>query len=170
MNKILASLVVGLSLVSSAFAETAVYTLTGAAPTNMIVAGPMKLNSISVSSTSQTNGTIYFYDSPYLTNNIIVAAYTNLTYSTMSTNTIYTNIFGVLTTNTYTVKSITTNTVAAGSRLRQNIANIASVSNTVTTVEFDGTFLGFGLLATNITTLGGTPGNVVITVNYDKYR
>jgi hypothetical protein len=170
MNKILTSLIVGLALVFSARSETATYTLNGTAPTNMIVFGPLKLNSIAISSTSATNGTVYFYDSPYLTNTLIVAAYTNITQTTdWKTNT-YTDIFGRGTTNRYQIKTYTTNTVASGARTRQLIATVTTTSNTVSTLDFDGTFLGFGLLATNLTTLGGTPGSVVITVNYDKYR
>ena len=169
IKKFILSLAVGLMFIGSAIAETATATLTGNSPTNLVLQGPAKINGISVSSLATTNGTLTFWDSPYNTNTYTRGAFTNFTTTVFNTNRIYTNFFGVLTTNTYQVKAMTTNTAAAAVVARPQIASIVTVSNSVVTYDFDGVYVGTGLLITNLGTIGGL-GGVTVTVNYDKLR
>lgn len=168
MNKLILSLMLVAFSVSIASAETATASLTGGSTTNSIIRGPGKLNSITVSSLATTNGALYFYDSAFNTNTYTRGGWTNISYSTALSTNRYTNIFGVITTNYYTAKIWTTNTIAAGVVARPLLYNVTTVSNSAITAEFDGVFFGSGLLVTNLGTIGGL-GGVSITVNYDKY-
>jgi hypothetical protein len=170
MKKILSSLLLLASL-SFTQADTLSTALTGGTNATILTLGPGKILSISVRSSAGTNGLINFYDSPYNTNTYIVGAYTNVSKSVGTTNIVYTNIFGALNTNSYTVIRYTTNTLAAGARLRQLLFSFTTVSNTLETREFAGGVpFGQGILATNISQLGGAPGNVTIDIEYEKYR
>lgn len=173
MKKLL-SLVLGLMLCGTSFlkAETATLTLTGMNSNAVIFTGPAVLLSLSVYSTAATNDVLYFYDSPFATNRYYVGAYTNTTRSVATTNIIYTNVFGVISTNSYSVIRSATNTATAGLRVRQSITSIIPVSNTVVTVDFDaGQQLGFGLAVTNHVSVGGAPGGgIIISAEYEKLK
>lgn len=157
------------AMVNSLKADTAVLTLTGASPTNMVFKGPARLLSLSISSTAGTNGNLFFYDSPFLTNTVSVGAYTNYTKAVATTNIVYTNVFGVVSTNSYSIIRYTTNTATGGQQVRELIYSGLSVSNSTSVITFDvGKFLQGGLLVTNITTLGGLPGSVTINAEYEK--
>lgn len=170
MRNMIKSLVFGLALSSVvAKADTVAISLNGSSPTNSIIQGPGKLNSISISSLATTNGTLYFYDSAYNTNTYTRGGWTNISYSVGLNTNIFTNVFGVLSTNYYTAKILTTNTIAKAVVARPLIATATTVSNSVVTLDFDGVFFGSGLLLTNVGTIGGL-GGVNITVNYDDLR
>lgn len=173
MNKYIAIALLAITgLINSVQADTASITLTGVNTNNVIFTGPARLLSISIQSTSSTNGLIRFYDSPYATNWLNIAASTNLTRTVATTNITYTNIFGVISTNSYPVIRVTTNTATAASRTRELIYDYTSVSNVATSVDFEaGKYLAGGLVVTNISTLGGAPGGgVIINVEYEKLR
>ncbi len=174
IKKFISGLAVGLALLASpeVKADTATTLLTGANSNAVIFTGPAVLLSISVYSTAGTNLAINFYDSPFATNGYYVGAYTNTTKSVATTNILYTNVFGVVSTNSYSVIRSATNTATAGIRTRQLIASVLPVSNTVTTVDFDaGQPLGYGLSLTNHVSNGGAPGGgITISVEYEKLK
>jgi hypothetical protein len=161
-----------IGLVNSVQADTATLTLTGVNTNNLIFAGPALLRSISIQSTAGTNGLLNFYDSPYGTNTLTIAVSTNLTRTVATTNIIYTNIFGVISTNSYSVIRVTTNTVSAANKVRELVYSYTTASNATEAVEFEvNKYLAGGLLVTNISTLGGAPGGgVIINVEYEKLR
>ncbi len=161
-----------IGLVNSVQADTATLTLTGINTNNVIFQGPARLLSISIQSTASTNGTLRFYDSPYATNWINIAASTNLTRTVSTTNIVYTNVFGVITTNSYPIILTSTNTASAAARVRDLVYTYISESNQAASVTFEaGKYLAGGLIVTNISTLGGAPGGgVLINVEYEKLR
>lgn len=96
-----------------------------------------------------TNTTLYIYDnytnSLYVTN----AAYTNYTVSVGTTTNIYTNIFGVLTTNIYPSRLLTEQDVAASTTTPARVLyTIYCPSNVVSTVPITADAV-FGLYASN---------------------
>lgn len=171
LTKTVSLTVLSLSLCLGIKADTLSFSLAGGTGSNVLVLGAGKVLSVTVRSSSATNGLINFYDSPFNTNTYIIGAFTNVTKSTATTNQVYTNIFGALNTNSYTVIRYTTNTLTAGARLRPLLFSFTTVSNTVESREYDaGVPFGQGILATNAITLGGTPGSITIDIEYQKDR
>src|SRR5882672_6375459 len=130
-----------LTLVShNAKGNSAVLTLTGVNSNNLVFTGPAHLFNISIYSNAGTNGLLNFYDSPYGTNTYIVGAFTNLTRAVATTNITYTNVFGVISTNSYSIIQFTTNTLAAGARARPLLASATTISNAVISLDFEGVY------------------------------
>jgi len=134
--------------------------------TNLLLTGPLRLLSITVGGVQATNGAIDFYDSANAFTTNWVGAFTNIVKVVATTNLIYTNIFGVTSTNSYPVIFYTTNTAAGAMKTRAKFASIFALSNTVTQINFDSLYVGYGVLASNVTTMG--PVNV--TIVYDELK
>jgi hypothetical protein len=155
---------------SKGVADTAVLTIPSSGSgqgiaTNLMITGPIRLLSFTV--TAQTNSTLFMYDSPTATNSYTVGAYTNYTRAIATTNIIYTNVFGVISTNSYAIIRTTTNTATGGLQLRELIYSGAFVSNTVTAVDFAaGKYLANGLLITNLPGVVAFP--IIVNVEYEK--
>lgn len=170
MKKLLYSVGLGALLsVTSLFADTATISLPGTGlgtATNLLYQGPIRLLSISV--TANTNAFLKFFDSPYVTNTIDVAAFTNITRTLGVVSNVYTTPFGVTHTNFYTnAITSTTNTVTGGSRVRETIYSSTFLSNTVANVNFGaGKYLAGGFLITNIPIATVTP--VILSIEYEK--
>jgi len=168
MKNFILSLLIALSLTLSAKAETTITAFTGAV-TNFAVAGPIKLLSLTVISTATTNAPIDVYDSPNAFTTNWYGAYTNYVRSVVTTNLLYTNIFGVASTNTYPVIVNATNTAAGAMRTREKIISVYAISNSSVTVSFDSRYIAYGLLYSNIGALGAG-GTISVVATYDELK
>lgn len=149
-------------------------------PTNRtaILNGAHHLNSITLYNIG-TNTTVFgFFDAPGTTNagsaNAIAitftnAAYTNYTITSGSvSNALFTNIFGVITTNFYLALTRTTNNVLGTNMPAAMVGLIAGSSNVPVTLTFGANqFSAYGLVVTNLTT---PAGGVFYSVDYDNKR
>lgn len=172
MKNFIYSIGLALSLMfgASAIADTAVVTIPGGTTgtsiaTNLVIVGPIRLLNFTV--TASTNLSLFIYDSPTITNSIIIGAYTNYTRTISTTNKTYTNPWGVAYTNSYATTRVTTNTATGGAQLRELVYSGLFVSNTVTSVDFEaGKYMANGLLITNLPCASISP--VVVNIEYEK--
>jgi hypothetical protein len=127
--------------------------------------GGGNLVSITVINTNTTaNLTISFYDSPSTNINYTNAAYTNYIMVTSTTNEIYTNVVGRLNTNTYSVSTITNQTVSANTNNFPLITTIVVPTNSTAVWPASGTRFVRGITSTNNNT-----GHGGITYVYDGF-
>ena len=168
MNKFFLGLIASLMLLASAKADSTSVILNGKA-TNLVVVGPIQLRSVSISSSAITNGLIAFVDSPNAFATNYIGAYTNNVRTITTSNYTYTSPFNVSYTNSYQIISNNVATVAGAMQNRALVGAATSISNAVVTLDFDTTYLGFGLLITNIAGVGA-PGNITLNITYDKLR
>ena len=98
---------------------------------------------------STVASTIAFFDSANTNTTYTYNAYTNVSFYT-STNlqSIYTNYFGVITTNTYTGVVTTNTVVAGGTNTYPIVLSLTAPSNTVTIVNGSWRFIS-GVTTTN---------------------
>ncbi len=169
MNKILSLIAVGMLLVMPSLkADSTAVTLNGNI-TNLVLVGPIKLLSVSISSSAITNGLIAFLDSPNAFPTNWSLGYTNKGFGIATTNYIFTNVFGVLTTNRWQIISNYVLSSLAHTNYYARVASVASVSNAIVTLDFDSQYLANGLLVTNIAGVGA-PGNITLTIQYDQLK
>ena len=168
MKKFFLSLGLVLSLVAGAKAETVTQVLNGTGFTNVVV-GPVKLLSIQLSSQTFTNGVITFLDAPNAFPTNWTGAFTNIVRTSGFTTNLYTNIFGVLSTNIYPSILATTNTAAGSMKSRAVITAIATTSNSVQNITYDSLYVANGILITNALGIGA-PANITVVINYDELR
>lgn len=164
-NKLFAALaIVGLTASTMSAATFSISTNIAVNRTIRLIDGPASINSIAMQNAITTNSIVAFYIAPgtntYFTNGV----YTNYTwYATNAYQQIYTNFFGVLTTNTFAALVKTTNSVAAGTNFYPTLWAATSVSNATTTYlpPFPVT-APLGLVITN----GLSP--ITVTITYDQ--
>jgi hypothetical protein len=171
LRKILSFIVASVLMLCASLqlkAETAVVTLNGVT-TNFVVAGPIRLSSITIGSVAFTNGPVDFYDSPNAFTTNWTGAVTNYIKSVITTNLVFTNIFGVLSTNTYPVIVSAPATIAGSMKTREKVASVYAVSNLVTTAILDNRYMAYGVLISNVAGLGA-PANTTVTIVYDELK
>lgn len=137
---------------------------------NSILVGGGRLQQFVLTSTSATNNTLAFVDSP--TTNLVytLGAYSNIVTSVGLYTNIYTNYFGNLTTNSYTAQTSSTNSVAASTNSYNGILTAQVTANTTLTIGNAATFpygstyyFYQGVAVTN----SGT-GSAVVTLTYQQ--
>lgn len=157
IGRALVSIMLSIALVSlvfviSSYARTTA-TVSAQLPVNSsssLTNGGGNLVSITVINTNTTaNLTIAFYDAPTTNITITNAAYTNYTLVTATTNDIYTNVVGRLNTNTYTISTVTPQTVAAATNNLTLITTIVVPTNSTATWVANGTRFVKGITSTN---------------------
>lgn len=135
------------SLVTSAKADSQSFVI-GANTITNIFPGPMKITSLSILATNAV--TLSIYDAPGIvfTNN--VNAYSNLTQYATNVSVIYTNYYGVLTTNWLTNALVTSTQSVAGRSITYPLIFTQSVSSNTTAIipNLSMTFL-YGVMVTN---------------------
>lgn len=165
MKKILASLLIIGSIVAAS-AATITVTVPPAGFTNLlsVVGGVAKITQINVTASTATNTTVAILDTPTNALTYVVPAYTNrLIYGTNYTQ-IYTNYFGVLTTNIMTnVLTSVSQTVAATTNnypVRVTQSALASTTSSIDGVNY---YFINGVWATNTSS-----GNASVTITYQQ--
>lgn len=167
-NKTLGSIVIGVALLTAclfAKADSLTVIFGGTNNSALLYRGPADINGVTIYNPTTNPCTVSFFDSP--TNVIFYTngAYTNFTINSVTYTNIYTNYFGVITTNTYPSKSNAVNVVAGGTNnyptnLTLNIPTSGYVSSTI---KFP---IANGLFATNV--LSGAATNLIITLDISK--
>jgi hypothetical protein len=166
MKKILLSISLLAALSISAFADTG--TVTAKPGTyGYLLTGPIKVTQLVVTATTATNTAGLLIDSPTNTLTYTLSAYTNTVSYLTNLPTIYTNYFGVLSTNadsggTNWVLVDVNQSVAASTNSYPTIG-VASPASTATTINNMNSyfFRGFGI--TN-----NSSGNMSVTVTYQR--
>lgn len=113
-------------LVGSAQLQAAPATVTYSGTNNYgyLLTGVGEMNTIYIYNPTTNVANVSVYDSP---TNVLAwtnLAYSNYVYSTVTYTNIYTNIFGVITTNSYAAETNTINVVATGANSYRVIANL----------------------------------------------
>jgi hypothetical protein len=165
LNKIIAiASAVGALCTMHVKGATANLTTTGWGTNNLLSAAAY-ITSFTIANPTAATLNFRIFDSAGTNLTWTNSTFTNFTtYASNTFLSIFTNIVGVVTTNTNSVvySIATTNTVQTGSY--RTILALAVPANTTTTWEpVDGTVAGFGLCVTNNT-------NINITVNYSNIR
>lgn len=159
MKKIITIAGLAVSLVSFMYADSQSWTVPANTVTNILPA-PMKLTSISILATNAV--TLSIYDAPGTSFTNIVGAYSNLTQYATNVSLIYTNYYGVNTTNWLTNALVTaTNSVASRTIAYPLIFAQSVASNT--TANLPGLSMSFvnGVMVTN-----NSANTATLTVNY----
>jgi len=158
MLKKLTLALVCVGILSSAVADTATFVIPPNTQTNIFPA-PVKLLSLSVLATNAC--TVLMYDAPGTATTWSATAYTNYTQYATNVSQIYTNFFGVATTNWLTNALVRyTNSVAASTNNYQQVFAQSYASNTTTTIPNLGITFVNGVLLTN------AANTLTITVSY----
>ena len=164
MKKLIIAIGLAVSVLS-ANAETKTLTILPASFTNLLsVVGSAKVTQIAVASTTGSNTTVVLIDTPTNALTYVQSAYTNtLSYGTNYTQ-IYTNYFGVLTTNLMTnVLTSVSRTVAASTNAYPVRATVSALASTTATAYGVNYYFGQGIWATNTST-----GTAAVTITYQQ--
>lgn len=135
MKKFILSLAVAVGLVSSLSAATLSATIQPNSASNVLSGGLAVSQFILASQATASNNIITMFDSP--NNNLFYTngAYTGVVSVTVSTNSIYTNYFGVLTTNSYSALIETNQTFLAATNTQPvRVGPLIVSSNSVVTL------------------------------------
>ncbi len=127
-----------------------------------VVAGGLKTSQFIFSNTNTTaNATFTVFDAPTAVTTNVIPAYTNVTYTTVSSITnAYTNYFGVVNSNVYSAITHATNSVAATTNTYPVMFSEIVPSNSTMTVDFAQRFQS-GVTVSN--TAGGS-----VTVTFSQ--
>jgi hypothetical protein len=144
-------------------------TVAGNSVANILVGGG-RLQQFVLTSTSATNNTLAFVDSPTTNLTYVLGAYSNTVSVVGLYTNIYTNYFGNLTTNIYTAQTTTTNSVPSVTNSYNGILTAQVTANTTLTIGNAATFpygstyyFYQGVAVTN----AGT-GSAVVTLTYQQ--
>ena len=145
-------------------AANSVFSMPATVGTNVLITGADHVNSITIINTSTTNQLFKFFDSTNRTSVTVTNAnFTNYTYSTSLITNLETNVFGLVTSNAYTVITRTTNSIS-GIYSYRVLAAMNVLASTSQTINFSVLQLNTsGLTVTNV--LMGA-GDVIINVDY----
>lgn len=169
MKNILNKFTLGVALLFATLTLKAapfVVTFSGTNNSAIITQGSGTLKEASVFNPTTNTAIVQFIDCP---TNVVTwtnAAYTNYTLSIVTATNIFTNYFGVITTNTYSAETNAPNAVL-GSTNNYRVVAILVVPPLGTSRVTNDILCVAGLFATN--TLSGTASNLVVNVNYSKY-
>lgn len=159
MKKIILSLIAASGLIMSASADTFTWVIPANTITNILPA-PMKLTSLTVLATNAVTLSIYDAPGTVFTNN--VNAYSNLVQYATNVGQIYTNFYGVTTTNWLTNALVTvTQSVSGRSISYPLIFSQSFASNTTATLPGLGLNFVNGVMVTN-----NSANTASLTVNY----
>lgn len=163
MYEIVKKIAVGIGLLAlTATLQAAPFVATtGTTNAVLVESGPGDLTSIMIFNPSASNALVYLYDSP--TNNYqwTNAGFSNYVTTVVTYTNIYTNYFGVITTNSYPAETNSIS-VSAASTNAQRIVGIMVVPSTSSASLTNLGFLTQGLYITNYNT-GNT--NLAVVAN-----
>lgn len=149
----------------SVSAGTIVTTFTSTNNQAIVVQGPGTFSYVSIYNPTTNLAVVSLYDSPTNTTVWTNAAYTNFVQTQVTYTNIYTNIFGVITTNTYPAFTNAANAVAAATNSYRIVNTIVVPASSQVNSTLDGN-VNNGIWATN--TQSAAASNLVIVTQFSR--
>lgn len=155
MKKTLLTFVCSLALAVASYGAVTTTANVGASGRVSVVSGTVTSSLFTLQNTNEAkNATFYIFDAPGTNSTYVLSAYTNITYGAQWQTNIYTNYYGVYSSNVYLAKVLYTNSIAQSTNGYSLVGIYTCSSNTAPGVGYLSVPLTYqfrnGILVTNI--------------------